>query len=130
MTSFYHPPHAQSVGSTVPCPWQPIKLQQVPSAELSTIPFLTPNSGYGVYCHMPKAKLVFHTRYVDEQGGLVEMKAYDVPRTPSTPHGFKYSLVYILKGQRLVGYDNHEHKGDHRHFAPPRLLTSLRSLTA
>jgi hypothetical protein len=22
----------------------------------------------------------------------------------------------ILKGQRLIGYDNHEHKGDHRHF--------------
>ena len=65
---------------------------------------------------MPKAKLVLHTRYVDEQGGLVEMKAYDVPKTPSTLHGFKYSLGYILKGQRLVGYDNHEHKGDHRHF--------------
>lgn len=78
--------------------------------------FLDTQSSYGVYCHMPKAKLVLHTRYVDEQGGLVEMKAYDVPRTPSTPHGFKYSLVYILKGQRLVGYDNHEHKGDHRHF--------------
>lgn len=25
-------------------------------------------------------------------------------------------LVYILKGQRLVGYDNHERKDDHRHF--------------
>jgi hypothetical protein len=36
--------------------------------------------------------------YVDEQGGLVEMKAYDVLRTSSTPHGFKYSLVHILKG--------------------------------
>lgn len=65
---------------------------------------------------MPKAELVLHTRYVDEQGGLVEMKAYAVPRTPSTLHGFKYSLVYIFKGQRLVGYGNHEHKGDHRHF--------------
>lgn len=70
---------------------------------------------YGIYCHMPKAKLVLHTRYVDEQGGLVEMKAYDVPRTPTTPHGFKYSLVYIRYGKRLVGYDNHEHQGDHRH---------------
>ncbi|MBH0208588.1 MAG: hypothetical protein A4C66_10255 [Nitrospira sp. HN-bin3] len=64
---------------------------------------------------MPKAKLVLHTRYVDEQGGLVEMKAYAVPRTPTTPHGFKYSLVYIRHGKRLVGYDNHEHHGDHRH---------------
>lgn len=75
------------------------------------IPFL-----YGVYYHMLKAKLVLHTRYVDEQGGLVEMKAYDVPKTLATPHGFKYSLVYIRNGERLIGYDNHEHKGDHRHF--------------
>lgn len=44
------------------------------------------------------------------------MKVYAVPRTPATPYGFKYSLVYVYKGQRLVGYDNHEHKGDHRHF--------------
>ena len=65
---------------------------------------------------MAKAKLVLHTRYVDEQGGLVEMKAYHVPKTASTPQGFKYSLVYIRGGQRLVGYDNHEHKGDHRHY--------------
>lgn len=77
--------------------------------------FLDTSFPYGVYCHMPKARLVLHTRYVDEQGGLVEMKAYDVPRTPATPHGFKYSLVYIRNGERLIGYDNHEHKGDHRH---------------
>lgn len=65
---------------------------------------------------MIKAKLVLHTKYLDEQGGLVEMKAYHVPRTASTPHGFKYALVYIRDGQRLVGYDNHERKGDHRHY--------------
>lgn len=78
--------------------------------------FLDTPFPYGVYCHMPKAKLVLHTKYVDEQGGLVEMKVYDVPKAPATPYGFKYSLVYIRKRQRLVGYDNHEHKGDHRHF--------------
>jgi hypothetical protein len=64
---------------------------------------------------MPKGKLVLHTKYVDEQGEPVEMKVYDVPKTPTTPYGFKYSLVYVYKGQRLVGYDNHERKGDHRH---------------
>lgn len=53
------------------------------------------------------------------------MKAYDVPKTPSTPHRFKYSLVYIL---RLVGYDNHEHRGDHRHFrtiTTPYVFTTI-----
>jgi Family of unknown function (DUF6516) len=53
---------------------------------------------------------------VDKDGGLVEMKVYDVPRIPTTPHSFKYSLVYVRNGQRLVGYDNHEHRSDHRHF--------------
>ena len=80
---------------------------------------------------MPKAKLVLHTKYVDEQGGLVEMKAYDVPRTPATPYGFKYSLVYVYKGQRLIGYDNHEHQGDHRHFhdtTTPYVFTTIEHL--
>ena len=44
------------------------------------------------------------------------MKAYQVPRTMCTPHGSKYSLVYIYNGHRLLGYDNHEHQGDHRHY--------------
>ena len=22
------------------------------------------------------------------------------------PHGYKYSLVYIVKGERVIGYDN------------------------
>jgi uncharacterized protein DUF6516 len=65
---------------------------------------------------MAKATLVFHQKYIDERGGIVEMKAYQVPKSEATPHGFKYSLVYIREGQRLVGYDNHERKGDHRHY--------------
>lgn len=31
------------------------------------------------------------------------------------PHGYKYSLVYIVEGKRAIGYDNAEGKGDHRH---------------
>ena len=36
--------------------------------------------------------------------------------TPDKPHGFKYSLVYIKEGKRIIGYDNAERKGDHRHY--------------
>jgi hypothetical protein len=32
------------------------------------------------------------------------------------PHGFKYSLVFVMDGKRVVGYDNERGKGDHRHF--------------
>lgn len=32
------------------------------------------------------------------------------------PHGLKYSLYYGRNGVRLVGYDNEQGKGDHRHY--------------
>ena len=56
------------------------------------------------------------------------MKAYQVPKTMSTPHGYKYSLVYIYNSQRLVGYDNHEQKGDHRHNRTLTLPYAFRSV--
>ena len=49
-------------------------------------------------------------------GNLVEIKIWRVPISEHTPHGFKYSLVYIVNGERIVGYDNERGKGDHRHF--------------
>lgn len=30
-------------------------------------------------------------------------------------HRFKYRLVYIVDGRRVVGFDNERGKGDHRH---------------
>ena len=47
---------------------------------------------------------------------MVEMKIWEVPYSKGKPHGLKYSLVYIRKGDRIVGYDNAEGKGDHKHF--------------
>lgn len=80
---------------------------------------------YGVKYHkMAKARLVLHTRYIDEVGGLIEMKVYEVPHAPEAPHGFKYSLAYVRNGRRVLGYDNHERKGDHRHVG--RLTTPYR----
>jgi hypothetical protein len=74
-----------------------------------------------------KAALVLHTRFIDEEGAMVEMKVYKVPKTQTAPHGFKYSMVYVREGKRLLGYDNHERKGDHRHVkgetAPYRFTT-------
>ena len=44
------------------------------------------------------------------------MKGWDVPKSPRTPEGYKYSLVYIdTSGERILGYDNAEGKGHHRH---------------
>lgn len=64
---------------------------------------------------MPEAELVLRTRNLFK-GGVVEMVVWKVP-TPVQPssHPFKYRLVFVREGQRLVGYDNERGKGDHKH---------------
>ena len=62
-----------------------------------------------------KTRLIRHTKIYDEYGNIVEIKLWNVAPSPDKPHGYKYSLVYIVNGKRVVGYDNAERKGDHRH---------------
>ena len=64
---------------------------------------------------MVRGSLVFHEKITDELGNTVEMKIWRVPTSKDKPHGYKYSLVYIVGGERIIGYDNAEGKGDHRH---------------
>jgi hypothetical protein len=48
--------------------------------------------------------------------GRIEGVIWKVPEpVPPTRHGYKYRLVYIVNGERIVGYDNERGKGDHRH---------------
>lgn len=49
-------------------------------------------------------------------GGIVEIVVWQLPE-PVLPseHTFKYRLVFVRNGKRLVGYDNERGKGDHRH---------------
>jgi hypothetical protein len=62
------------------------------------------------------SELIFHRKNILPNGDMVEMKIWQVPETQDKPHGLKYSLVYIKQGERVVGYDNAEGKGDHKHF--------------
>jgi len=63
-----------------------------------------------------RAKLLFRQKYIYNDGAIVQIKAWSVPMSARTPEGFKYSLVYIdRQGNRLLGYDNAEGKGHHRH---------------
>ena len=57
-----------------------------------------------------------HQKLVDEWGNTIEIKLWQVPPAIDKPHGFKYSLVYIVNGERVIGYDNGERRGDHRHY--------------
>jgi hypothetical protein len=49
-------------------------------------------------------------------GGVVEITLWRVPR-PVAPctHDYKYRLVYLIDGVRVIGFDNERGKGDHRH---------------
>jgi len=64
---------------------------------------------------MVRGRPVLHEKITDELGNTVEMKIWQVPASEDKPHGYKYSLVYIAGGERIIGYDNAEGKGDHRH---------------
>jgi hypothetical protein len=64
-----------------------------------------------------KTELVFHQKVTGEKGDTVEIKVWKLSRsTIDKLHGFPYSLAYILNGRRVIGYDNAERKGDHRHY--------------
>jgi len=63
-----------------------------------------------------KAELVFHEKKYMDDGSLQEIKIWRVPEAKDKPHGLKYSFAYIVGNERVVGYDNAEGKGDHRHY--------------
>jgi len=63
-----------------------------------------------------KAELLLRTKTVDEKGNIVEVKIWKVEETKSEPYGIKYSLVYVENGKRIIGYDNYEKKGNHKHY--------------
>lgn len=77
--------------------------------------------------------MIRHSRLRFADGGLVELKLWSVPASSDKPHGFKYSLVYIERGRRIIGYDNGERRGDHRHYEDreePYVFRSVDELTA
>ena len=64
---------------------------------------------------MAAAQLLLKTR-TTYSNGVVEMVVWQVPQpVPPSEHPFKYRLVFIREGQRMVGYDNERGKGDHKH---------------
>lgn len=62
-----------------------------------------------------KAAKLFRTKET-YGAGFVEIVIWRVPE-PVLPsdHPHKYRLVYVVNGERIVGYDNERGKGDHKH---------------
>ena len=58
--------------------------------------------------------------------GFIEIVIWQVPQPiPPSEHPYKYRLVYVLEGLRLVGYDNERGKGDHRHIGNAEMTYSF-----
>lgn len=54
--------------------------------------------------------------------GFVEIVVWRVPQpVPPSEHPYKYRLAYVVDGKRIVGYDNEQGKGDHRHLGKREL---------
>lgn len=63
-----------------------------------------------------KACLITRYRNVLADGTGVEFVVWRVPEpVPPAEHPYKYRLVYLENGQRVVGFDNERGKGDHKH---------------
>ena len=76
-----------------------------------------------------KAILLFHKKYEYSDGEIVEVKAWEVPPSPAKPEGIKYSFVYIGRdGARILGYDNAEGKGHHKHLGDQEVPSEFLSV--
>ena len=60
------------------------------------------------------AKIILHTKQIKEDE-IVEIKIWQLPESKSRTHQVKFSIAYVKNGKRLIGYDNAEGKGFHRH---------------
>jgi hypothetical protein len=48
--------------------------------------------------------------------GIIEIVIWRISApVPPSKHPYKYRLVYVVDGKRIVGYDNERGKGDHKH---------------
>lgn len=63
-----------------------------------------------------KAVLITRFRDISAAGDGIEMVVWRVSEpVPPTSHGYKYRLVYVVGGKRVIGFDNERGKGDHCH---------------
>ena len=62
------------------------------------------------------AQLITGFKNVNPDGSILELVVWRVPKpVPPSTHLYKYRAVYIVNGQRILGFDNERGKGDHRH---------------
>ena len=64
-----------------------------------------------------KAVELFRTRIVYSESAFAELVLWRLPKPlDGSLHEFKYRLVYVVRGECVLRYDNESGKDDHRHF--------------
>lgn len=81
-----------------------------------------------------KATLIHRYKDITPEGHIIEAVIWLVPEpVKSSVHSYKYRLVYIVDGVRVVGFDNEYGKGDHCHLdgeEKPYTFTTIDQLMA
>jgi len=63
-----------------------------------------------------KAALITRFRDIADDGTGIELVVWRLTEpVPPSEHRYKYRLVYLVNGKRVIGFDNERGKGDHRH---------------
>jgi hypothetical protein len=63
-----------------------------------------------------KAMEIKRFAYAFDANDFVEGAVWEVPEpVPPSEHSYKYRLVYIVDGARIIGFDNERGKGDRQH---------------
>jgi len=78
-----------------------------------------------------KAKLIVREKRAVQGGGFAETVIWEVPQpVPPSAHTYKYRLVYVVDGVRVVGFDNERGKGDHYHVGDKQFPYIFRGISA
>ena len=74
------------------------------------------------------AESIFHDKKILDSNHLMEIKIWKVKKDKHNPEGFHYSLVLIKNNKRILGYDNHEKKGHHKHIYDKELKYNFKTI--
>lgn len=55
-------------------------------------------------------------RIVTENNNIIQIVAWVVPKSRYYPEGVKYSFVFIHENKRVIGFDNFQSEGHHKHY--------------
>ncbi|MEA1052192.1 DUF6516 family protein [Lamprobacter modestohalophilus] len=63
-----------------------------------------------------KATLITSFKDITPEGGILELVVWRLPAAvPPCIHRYKYRAVFVVNGERVIGFDNERGKGDHCH---------------